>query len=123
MERSVQHGNLAPAGGRDQEGGARPRRHGRGVQRQHHWQVRHQGEGGGDDYSESPRQNIDSIIGVFSNFQTTIRNPCSGRSYYIETLTDTQTDGSRLEQYAGFSCVTFFQLQVLRHPRGYQQNV
>ena len=46
MERAVQHGDLATAGGRDQEGGARPRRHGRGVQRQHHRQVRDQGEGG-----------------------------------------------------------------------------
>ena len=83
MERFIKHRNLEAAGGRDQEGGAGPRGHGRGVQRQHHQQV------------------SDSIMGVISNSQTAIKDPCSGRSFYIaETLTDFQTDGTRLEQYA-----------------------
>ena len=46
MERFIKHRHLEAAGGRDQEGGAGPRCHGRGVQRQHHRQVRAQGEGG-----------------------------------------------------------------------------
>ena len=55
MERALKHGDLAAAGGRDQEGGAGPRRHGRGVQRQHHQQVRGQGgEGGTLLYSAFP---------------------------------------------------------------------
>ena len=89
MERFIQHRHLEAAGGRDQEGGAGPRGHGRGVQRQHHQQV------------SAALLLTDSIMGVISNSQTAIKDPCSGRSFYIaETLTDFQTDGARLEQEA-----------------------